>query len=93
MKKAYVGNLAYGVTSDDLEEFFKEHGCACTKAIVISDRDTGQSKGFGFVDFDDDDAFDNALKLTGTDLQGRAVNINEAKPREDKPRGGRRNSF
>ncbi len=83
-KKIYVGNLSYDVTTDDLKELFSDS----VKVTVITDRDTDRSKGFAFVEFDNEDAFNKALELNGTDLQGRALNVNEAKPKEEKPRGG-----
>ena len=85
-KKLYVGNLSYETTSDDLREAFAAHG-SVTSAQVVSDRDTGRSRGFGFVEMADgaDQAIDN---LNGAQFQGRALTVNEAKPREDRPRTG-----
>jgi len=90
-KRLYVGNLAYGVTSEDLQELFEQHGIV-RSAQVLSDRETGRSRGFGFVEMDNDDDGDAAIAaLDGADLQGRRLNVNEAKPRE--PGGGGRGGY
>ena len=84
----YVGNLAYTTSSDDLRETFSAFG-EVTSANVISDRDSGRSKGFGFVEMSDDSSAREAIeKLNGTEMDGRTVTVNEARPREDRPRGG-----
>ncbi len=81
----YVGNLAYSVTDDDLRELFNEFG-EVRSASVISDKVTGQSKGFGFVEMQDNSAANMAVKeLNGRQVKGRALKVNEAKPREDRP--------
>ncbi len=81
----YVGNLAYSVTDDDLRELFGEFG-EVRSVSVISDKVTGQSKGFGFVEMQDNSAADMAIKeLNGKQVKGRALKVNEAKPREDRP--------
>lgn len=87
--KLYVGGLAYSVTENDLEALFAEQG-QVTSAIVIKDRDTGQSKGFGFVEMADATDAQNAIKfLNGKDLSGRSIIVNEARPQEDRrPSGG-----
>ena len=86
--KLYVGNLSYGVTSSDLEQLFAQFG-AVQSAEVISDRETGRSKGFGFVQMgSDQDAQAVIAALNGQEHDGRALTVNEAKPREDRPRGG-----
>ena len=86
MKKLYVGNLSYGVSSSGLEEMFAPYG-AVRSAQVIEDRATGRSKGFGFVEMSDDNAAREAIQgLNEKDHDGRALMVNEAKPRED--RGG-----
>jgi RNA recognition motif-containing protein len=83
MKNIYVGNLAYQTTSDDLRTVFGEYGTV-DKAQVASDRDTGRSRGFGFVEMRD--GGDEAIAaLNGADLQGRSLKVNEAKPREERP--------
>jgi len=87
-KKLYVGNLPYSVSSSELEQMFSPHG-AVTSAEVISDRQTGRSKGFGFVEMSSDEEAQAAIAaLNGKDQGGRALTVNEAKPREDRPRGG-----
>ena len=87
-KKLYVGNLAYGVTDSDLQTMFAAHGTV-QSAQVIMDRDTGQSKGFGFVEMGSDKEAAAAITaLNGQQSGGRALNVNEAKPREDRPRSG-----
>ncbi len=82
----YVGNLAYSVTDDDLREAFAAFGDV-SRASVIMDRDTGRSKGFGFVEMPDDAQAEAAIKeLNEKPLSGRPVRVNEARPREDRPR-------
>ncbi|MGD1982873.1 MAG: RNA-binding protein [Chromatiaceae bacterium] len=82
----YVGNLAYSVTDDDLREAFSAFG-EVSRASVIMDRETGRSKGFGFVEMPDDAAAESAIKaLNDQPIGGRAVRVNEARPREDRPR-------
>ena len=86
-KKLYVGNLAYGVSDSDLQNLFVPHGTV-QSAQVIMDRDTGRSKGFGFVEMSSDEQAQTAIgALNGHDVNGRALTVNEARPRED--RGGR----
>src|SRR5687767_2042505 len=86
--KLYVGNLNYEVTGSDLEQLFAQHGTV-QSAEVIADRDTGRSKGFGFVQMGSDDEAQAAIAaLNGQQHNGRALTVNEAKPREDRPRGG-----
>jgi len=85
-KKLYVGNLSYEMTHTDLEKLFAAHGTV-QSAQVIMDRDTGRSKGFGFVEMDSNEQAQAAIKaLNGHEINGRALTVNEAKPRED--RGG-----
>jgi RNA recognition motif-containing protein len=87
-KKIYVGNLAYGVSSSDLQQMFEEFGTV-QSAQVIMDRDTGRSKGFGFVEMGSDQEAQAAITaLNGQQVDGRNLTVNEAKPRED--RGGGR---
>ena len=87
-KKLYVGNLSYDVDSTGLQELFAPHGTV-ESAQIITDRDTGRSKGFGFVEMASDEEAQNAIAaLHGQDHSGRALTVNEAKPREDRPRGG-----
>jgi RNA recognition motif-containing protein len=86
--KLYVGNLSYNTNSSDLEQLFGQHGTV-QSAEVISDRDTGRSKGFGFVQMGSDDEAQAAISaLNGQEHDGRQLTVNEAKPREDRPRGG-----
>ena len=85
-KKLYVGNMGYDVSSSDLEHLFTPHG-AVQSAEVINDRDTGRSKGFGFVEMGSDQEAQAAIAaLNGKDHGGRALTVNEAKPRA--PRSG-----
>jgi cold-inducible RNA-binding protein len=87
--KLYVGNLSYDVGNSDLEEMFTPHG-SVKSAQVIMDRDSGRSKGFGFVEMGDDGEASAAISaLNGRDLNGRTLTVNEAKPREDRGGGGR----
>ena len=84
-RKLYVGNLGYDVTDSDLQQIFASHGTV-ESATVISDRTTGQSKGFGFVEMTSDAEAQAAIAaLDGKELGGRAIKVNEAKPR---PAGG-----
>jgi len=86
--KLYVGNLSYNITGSDLEQLFAKHGTV-QSAEVIADRETGRSKGFGFVQMGSDDEAQAAIAaLNGQEHDGRALTVNEAKPREDRPRGG-----
>jgi RNA recognition motif-containing protein len=88
-KKLYVGNLTYSITDSDLEQLFSPHG-AVESAQVIMDRDTGRSKGFGFVEMKTEQEAQTAIAaLNGKEVEGRALTVNEAKPREDRG-GGRR---
>jgi len=87
-KKLYVGNLTYGVTDSDLSTMFGAHGTV-ESAQVIMDRDTGKSKGFGFVEMKTDQEAQTAIgALNGQDSGGRALTVNEAKPRTEGGRGG-----
>jgi len=85
-KRLYVGNLSYSATSDDLQELFEQYG-QVSSAQVLTDRETGRSRGFGFVEMDNDDEADAAIQqLDGNDHQGRRLTVNEARPRT--PGGG-----
>ncbi|MBI1826477.1 MAG: RNA-binding protein [Planctomycetes bacterium] len=87
-KKLYVGNLSYSVTNADLEQMFTPHG-TIESATIITDRSTGQSKGFGFVEMSSPAEADAAISaLNGQDRDGRAMTVNEAKPREERSFGG-----
>ena len=88
--KLYVGNLAYTVTSDDLQQLFSQAG-KVESVAVISDKFSGQSKGFGFVEMASGGDAANAIKtFDGTELKGRNIKVNEAKPRESSFGGGNR---
>jgi cold-inducible RNA-binding protein len=88
MAKIYVGGLAYSVTDSELEAFFAEQG-KVESAVVIKDRDSGQSKGFGFVEMTDDNEAKAAIAaLNGKELSGRSITVNEARPQEDRRSGG-----
>lgn len=86
--KLYVGGLAYSVTEDELRTLFEEQG-KVTSVAIIKDRDSGQSKGFGFVEMEEVKDGQNAIKtLNGKELGGRAIMVNEARPQEDRRSGG-----
>ena len=80
--KLYVGNLSYSTTEDDLKTLFAGAGTVTSVALIM-DRDSGRSKGFGFVEFSDPEAGKQALSLDGTDFGGRALKVNEARPKND----------
>jgi RNA recognition motif-containing protein len=84
----YVGNLSYSTTEDELRALFAEFG-SVDSAKLIMDRDSGQSKGFGFIEMSDNSGGQQAIEgLNGRDINGRALTVNKAKPREERPRGG-----
>ncbi len=84
----YVSNLGFNVQDEDLKEFFTPYGDV-SSAKIINDRETGKSRGFGFVEMSDDEAAKKAIaELDGATVEGRAIKVMEAKPKEDKPRGG-----
>jgi RNA recognition motif-containing protein len=98
-KKLYVGNLAYSVTDSTLQQLFAAHGTV-TSAQVIMDRDTGRSKGFGFVEMGSDQEAQAAIKAMNLkEVDGRALTVNEARPKESGgggrggPGGGRRDRY
>ncbi len=83
--KLYVGNLPYSTTEEDLKELFSAHGTVASVRL-ISDRDTGRSKGFAFVEFDSDDEAKAAIDaLNGHEFGGRALVVNEARPQTERP--------
>jgi len=87
-RKLYVGNLTYGVDSSDLQKMFEPYGTV-QSAQVIMDRDTGRSKGFGFVEMGSDAEAQAAISaLNGKDVDGRQLTVNEARPKEDRGGGG-----
>jgi RNA recognition motif-containing protein len=85
-KNLYVGNLPFSTTAADLETAFGQYGTV-TRAQVMTDRETGRSRGFGFVEMADG-ADDAIAKMNGVEFQGRTLTVNEARPREERPRGG-----
>jgi RNA recognition motif-containing protein len=88
--RLYVGNLSYSTTSQNLEELFAEHG-QVNSAQVVQDRETGRSKGFGFVEMNDANEARSAIEsLNLKEVDGRALTVNEARPREDRGGGGGR---
>ena len=98
MKKIYVGNFSFSVTESELRSLFEPHG-SIESATIATDRDTGRSRGFGFVSMPNDEEAEKAMAaLNGKDLGGRALTVNEARPQtqrsgfRDRGRGGDRNS-
>lgn len=88
-KNLFIGSLAYGTTDDSLKAFFEQIG-EVEYAKVMTDRDTGRSRGFGFVTFvNEDDNAKAVAELDGKELDGRAINVSEARPREERPAGDR----
>ena len=85
-KNLYVGNLAFSTTAADLETAFGQYGTV-TRAQVMTDRETGRSRGFGFVEMANG-ADDAVAKMNGVEFQGRTLTVNEARPREERPRSG-----
>ena len=84
----YVGNLPHATSEDELREAFEEYGTV-DKAAIIKDRETGRSRGFGFVEMPDSDEAQAAIEgMNGNEFGGRRLTVNEARPREDRPRGG-----
>jgi len=88
MKNIYVGNLTFDATEDQVRSLFEAYG-AVDKVSIITDRDTGQPRGFAFVEMVDDDAAGKAMEaINGTNLGGRNLTVNEARPKADRPRSG-----
>jgi len=87
--RLYVGNLPYNISDDQLRDMFAKFGTP-DSARVVTDRDSGQSKGFGFVEFRNDQQAREALSLNGTEFGGRALKVNEARPKAESPRGRER---
>lgn len=89
-KKLYIGNLSYQTTEDDLQQHFSQFG-EIARVQLIKDRDTGQSKGFAFVEMASEDGAEKALQEDGTDFMGRKIRVSEARPQEKRDfRGGDR---
>ena len=86
-KRIYVGNLSYQTTEGDLATLFEQVG-QVDSVSVITDRDTGRSKGFAFVEMSNDDAEKAIAQLNGTEVNGRTLTVNEARPREERSGGG-----
>lgn len=92
-KKLYIGNLPYSVDDNSLQSAFSEFG-AVSSAKVITDRETGRSKGFGFVEYESDSDAEAAIdKMNGQQLEGRAINVSEARPQAPREGGGGRGGF
>jgi cold-inducible RNA-binding protein len=90
VKSLYVGNLPHSTTEAELRSLFESHG-SVEKVSIVTDRDTGRSRGFGFVEMTEATEADKAVAaLSGTELGGRTLTINEAKPKGERPRGGQR---
>ncbi len=88
MKNIFVGNLSFGVTEDSIRSAFEAYGTV-DRVSVVKDRDTGQPRGFGFVEMSNDAEGNRAIsELNGRELDGRALNVNEARPKEDRGGGG-----
>ena len=88
MTNIYVGNLSYDATEDDLRQAFSAHG-EVTSVSVITDRETGRPRGFAFVEMSNNEEAEKAIQsINDTEIAGRAVRVNVARPKEDRPRGG-----
>jgi RNA recognition motif-containing protein len=85
--KLFVGSLPWSITNDTLREMFAQYG-EITEAVVINDRESGRSKGFGFVTFAKEEDAQKALEMHGKEVEGRTINVNIAKPREERGGGG-----
>jgi cold-inducible RNA-binding protein len=87
-KKIYVGNLSFNMSDEQLSQLFQPFG-QVSSAQVVKDKFTGRSRGFGFVEMNNNEEADKAIAaLNGKDVDGRALKVSEAQPREDRPRGG-----
>ncbi len=87
-QRIYIGNLSYESTEDQVRDLFSQHGEVVSCALP-TDRETGRPRGFGFIEMSSDDAAKAIQALNGTDFGGRSLNVNEARPREDRGGGGR----
>lgn len=84
-KKLYVGNLPHEITNSDLQDLFEPHGTVLSAQVIV-DRDTNRSKGFGFVEMKNDQEAEAAIEvMNGKEVSGRALTVNEARPRENRP--------
>ena len=93
-QKLFVGNLPHEVTDSELGEFVSGAGFQAASAVVIRDKTTGQSRGFGFIELAEGEDLERAIAgLNGQSLQGRRLTVNEARPKEDRPPGGPRRDF
>jgi RNA recognition motif-containing protein len=88
LKNIFVGNLSFNTTEDSVRALFEAYG-TIDRVSIVTDRDTGQARGFGFVEMSNNAEGDRAIaELNGRDLDGRAINVNEARPKEDRGSGG-----
>jgi RNA recognition motif-containing protein len=88
MKNIFVGNLSFQASESSIRSLFEQYG-QVDRVSIVTDRDSGQSRGFGFVEMPNNDEGDNAINaLNGAEVQGRAMNVNEARPREERSFGG-----
>jgi len=88
MKNIFVGNLSFGATEDSVRSLFEAYG-QIDRVSIVTDRDTGQARGFGFVEMSNDAEGDRAIsELNGRELDGRALNVNEARPKSERGGGG-----
>jgi len=88
MKNIFVGNLSFGATEDSVRSMFEAYG-AVDRVSIVTDRETGQPRGFGFVEMSEDAEGDRAIsELNGRELDGRSLNVNEARPKADRGSGG-----
>ena len=88
MKNIFVGNLSFGATEQAVRSLFEAYGTV-ERVNIVTDRDSGQPRGFGFVEMSDDAEAQKAITgLNGRDLEGRTMNVNEARPKTDRPSGG-----
>jgi RNA recognition motif-containing protein len=93
VKNIYVGNLSFDATEDQLRSMFEAYG-EVARASIVTDRDTGRSRGFGFVEMADDSAAMSAIEaLNGTSIGGRNITVNEARPKSDRAGGGGRGGY
>ena len=88
MKNIYVGNLSFGASEESVRALFETHGTV-SRVNIVTDRDSGQPRGFGFVEMANDGEGEKAIAaVNGTNVDGRTLNVNEARPKTDRPSGG-----